>query len=353
MDKRYLVFNPGYEPSLQVGRAGYTPPLMVKRFRRDLGSLMFLLGDPEDILLEEGMPAGSDGSFMPWGWAPDPVCLVGRYTLEEMKYRGSRARTGDLVKLLLEKNPNIFESITLPQVMSSGNIPKFSELPQTVGWVVKEEFSSSGRGVHYFRDAQDLRDRLKMRHGNDFFLETLFDKVEDRGYEFSRDPGGKISYVGPSEFLTSGGRYVGNRLRPIDKVESDWQKMDTFPTHSEYLEALITGLQQLDLGRYSGFLGVDTIVYRDSVGVMRLHPCIEINVRPTMGHLALALIKKCPSKNFDGHFEIIYRASGECRDILEGYQPADLRDPSLTFTSGRYYLTPILPETRFVATVRL
>ena len=43
---------------------------------------------------------------------------------------------------------------------------------------------------------------------------------------------------------------------------------------------------QLFHGRYRGHFGIDTMVCGG------LHPCVEINLRRTMGHVALALTPK-------------------------------------------------------------
>ena len=45
-------------------------------------------------------------------------------------------------------------------------------------------------------------------------------------------------------------------------------------------------------GYYTGPLGVDMMVVRAADGSSLLHPCVEINVRMTMGHVALALSSK-------------------------------------------------------------
>ena len=46
--------------------------------------------------------------------------------------------------------------------------------------------------------------------------------------------------------------------------------------------------QQLDLGDYRGPFGIDMMVVRGDDGFL-LHPCVEINLRRTMGHVALSL----------------------------------------------------------------
>jgi hypothetical protein len=44
-------------------------------------------------------------------------------------------------------------------------------------------------------------------------------------------------------------------------------------------------ISNLDLGTYSGPFGIDMMIIKDGF----LHPCVEINLRRTMGHVALSL----------------------------------------------------------------
>ena len=49
----------------------------------------------------------------------------------------------------------------------------------------------------------------------------------------------------------------------------------------------------LDLGDYRGPFGIDMMVVRsEECESVWLHPCVEINLRRTMGHVALALEPK-------------------------------------------------------------
>ena len=64
-----------------------------------------------------------------------------------------------------------------------------------------------------------------------------------------------------------------------------------------YLGALYKGcLGALYRHRYAGPFGVDMMVVRgEDNDTFLLNPCVEINLRRTMGHVALELSKQCPS----------------------------------------------------------
>ena len=53
-------------------------------------------------------------------------------------------------------------------------------------------------------------------------------------------------------------------------------------------ERICYHLKDMLQGRYQGPLGVDMMVISADEGFL-LHPCVEINLRRTMGHVALAL----------------------------------------------------------------
>jgi len=53
-------------------------------------------------------------------------------------------------------------------------------------------------------------------------------------------------------------------------------------------QGIIATLQPLMKGKYEGAFGVDMMIV--AVGnELKLHPCVELNLRRTMGHIALAI----------------------------------------------------------------
>jgi hypothetical protein len=162
--------------------------------------------------------------------------------------------------------------------------------------VLKSPWSSSGRGLRFL--SVD-RTPLKMQEGwirnviasqGSVMVEPYYNKVKDFGMEFLADGEGKVSYLGLSLFQTANGAYSGNILAT-----------ETFKTQSigRYVSTsllvlvrdrlcYILSLLFKDYG-YSGPLGVDMMIVRDEGGRLLLHPCVEINLRRTMGHVALSL----------------------------------------------------------------
>jgi hypothetical protein len=57
---------------------------------------------------------------------------------------------------------------------------------------------------------------------------------------------------------------------------------------------------------YEGVFGVDTLIYFDENQSLRINPCLEINVRHTMGLLSLRL-EKLIKQNKKGVYHIYYQ----------------------------------------------
>jgi hypothetical protein len=163
--------------------------------------------------------------------------------------------------------------------------------------MAKSPWSSSGRGV--FRvEAEDnvipadarMRNIIKQYGG--IAIEEYCERIQDFALEFYARKDGTITYAGLSVFNTSvGGNYLGNiegtqaELQGLINRLLPWEKVKTC------IERLIHHLQLLINGNYIGPLGVDLMVVKQEE-VLKLHPCVEINLRNTMGHVALLLNDK-------------------------------------------------------------
>lgn len=360
---RAHFFNPGYEASVALGDRSYTPPGMVQAMRRDLWELPYYYADEKDIVLNpHDLPPAEELSgydLYPWGWAPElsygKLSTLVPYTYEEMRQWSSRHNTYLLLSSLIRLYPEYYSRSILPQVITPSSITP--EVITSDRYVLKEEFSSSGRGVVFVEGAEVASLILRRQNksaSKRLYLEPLHDKISDRGYEFVRRHDGKVVYVGPSDFSTTEGRYTSNRIVSPEIIHNAWKAMPTHIDHDTYVQHLSRALEDLPLGRYCGPIGVDTIVYKER-GRLYLHPCIEVNVRPTMGWLALALGEKYISESTVGTFELIHFPSPEAlrRDLTPTLSsPTALYRREHTAQKpgvGRHLLSTLMPESRFAA----
>ena len=167
--------------------------------------------------------------------------------------------------------------------------------------VIKAPWSSSGRGIRYIGSSLDdhqqgwLRNIMKQQGG--VTVEPLYNKVYDFGMEFYASAGSETSeptvrYCGLSLFDTSNGAYSGSILATEeDKREMLSQYVD-LQLLDKVKQFVVSCLAPKLAGVYSGPFGIDMMAVvngsNPSDGFL-LHPCVELNLRRTMGHVALAL----------------------------------------------------------------
>lgn len=333
-------FNPGYEPSARRGIAHYTPTRPVRQLRHDLATLpLYYAAEGEGVLVPEDLPpdlrtqqcvtaAGPDDRILPWGAAPEvPGCSA-----EESHVWASRERSVALWQAIYDER--LFGPMTAPR-----RVTEIGQVPKAGRWVAKLDFSSSGRGIFFIKNTEELPPMLE-RQG-ELFLEPWLDRVADRGYEFVRHADGRIDFLGVNLFTTGEGRYGASLIAPQPEIIA--RLSETLPSHDDYVAHLLEGLQDYDFHGYTGPFGIDTVVWRDGE-VLRLAPSVEINLRRTMGHVSLELARRYtheggPTFSFD-------ITSAEGLDGLPLYLTGELRE------EGPTLLTPILPGTRFVALLR-
>ena len=337
-------FNPGYELSAMRGQTHYTPSKPVRQLRHDLATLpIYYAAEGEGVLVPEDLPMElrteqmvsrmeTGDRIMPWGAAPE-VPGIG-YDAEVLRRLASRERSLELWEKLYE--PSLFGPMMPPR-----RISEESEVPKEGRWVAKLDFSSSGRGVFFPRSTEELQEMLR-RH-QELYLEPWLDRVADRGYEFVRRSDGGIDYLGVHLFTTGQGRYGASLVAPR-KVVREWlHRQPTTPSHEEYVAHLLERLRDYDFHGYTGLFGIDTVVWRDG-DHLRLAPSVEINLRRTMGHVALELSHRYAEPSGQTY---LYEITSP-QSLTGG--PLYLTDSPLT--DAPTLLTPTLPDTRFVALLR-
>ena len=176
--------------------------------------------------------------------------------------------------------------------------------------VLKAPWSSSGRGVRFVSCEHSgtygsheptgslcdknvmgwLRNTLQ-RQGS-VMVEPLYTKVKDFGMEFYSDGKGNVTYLGLSLFHTSNGAYTGNVIA-TERAKCDaLSRYIPTPLLYQTQERICQLLAPVFKDKYHGPFGIDMMVVKQ-LTLNLLHPCVEINLRRTMGHVALALTNVC------------------------------------------------------------
>lgn len=328
------IFNPEHDIMLADGRSTATAPHAARALRGDLGFLPALWAHNGDVILVDDVGASiaawravrrytADVIFLswfelscidfsasenividPWGWDSAVVRSLlqtspslERFVPDERQLASIRSMSNR--RFALER--------ILPELLKRDErfvgqacyVSDFDALLDTMerqeSCVVKAPWSSSGRGVRYFRSAPDAAQRAwcrnVIRRQGGATVEPLYDKVADFAMEFAAQPDGTVDYRGLSLFLTLKGAYTSS----IIASEQDKQRLLTRYIEPELLattQQAATECAALALKEsgYVGPFGIDMMVVNDrATGRRRVHPCVEMNLRRTMGHVALAL----------------------------------------------------------------
>ena len=318
------IFNPEHDLALAANLRQFTAPHAGRQLRSDLAFIPAIWADEGDLVLVDDIDNARDkvrhiseslvdkvefvtkaqlehllktefvDSVHPWGWN---ISL--KHELESLGMPEIALPTDDILYKVRAISSREWAAAHLQQgVRYVQSVEEVKEIAKEWGMVVvKAPWSSSGRGVRYvsadeFRQGGDYPsfDRwvgnIIYRQGG-VTVEPYYNKVKDFGMEFEmRD--GLVCYRGLSLFDTIKNAYSGNLLcSELDKEELlapyvSKGQLNVIRQH------VIEVMQPALRGIYSGPFGVDMMVYADASGY-KVNDCVEINLRRTMGHVALDL----------------------------------------------------------------
>lgn len=323
------IFNPEHDIALAADKKHWTAPHAGRKLRADLGWLPALWADDGDIVIVDDVAAAinsvrhlkqqrADVRFLtlrqlnsidsasitgiyPWGWDKAIVhqlelagvsgsLLPSEAVLGRQRQLSDRATAARLLQHLCQQDGNLCgESYTVT------DIAQLHEHVTHLGKaVVKSPWSSSGRGVRYV-DADYINiirwsEKVLATQGH-LMVEPYLNKLKDFGMEFTAHADGRVTYDGLSLFNTVNGAYQGSILATeAEKREAmaayiDLQLLDSVT------ERICQWMEREIASAYTGPFGIDMMVVAPDAdgGRNLLQPCVEINLRRTMGHVALAI----------------------------------------------------------------
>lgn len=320
MSNTLHIFNPGHDLALAADIDNFTPPHAARALRASLDYLPALWAEDGDAVLVDDI-AHASHAFMrlsqqvakyrlwhepevefvekadlasqslshiePWGWdrslayslmrnGVDGSLMPDKAALNRIRDESHRRTAKSMLDHLGMKGAEECRSIN--------EISRLIYIYNKV--VVKAPWSSSGRGVRFLDDRLDehtqgwLRNTLAQQ--GSVMVEPFYKKVLDFGMEFRRHADGRVEYMGLSLFQTVNGAYTGNLLA-TETVKRDilsrYVSLDELDRFTSDASAWLS--ENLS---YTGLFGIDMMVVEGGTLAVA-----EINLRRTMGHVALAV----------------------------------------------------------------
>lgn len=317
-------FNPETDYALASDLSNYTPPASIVKIRKKLSLLPALYAEKGDCILvdcldssiydspynelvklkgldiitPDNLHSNNDKAFIPWGWNKS----LRRFLVSHGFENGSIPSAEELSKRRMLSHRSVTISFINEYNKLSGNsipLPKeFSETDEAIsfcsanpGCYLKAPWSSSGRGIMATASSRESIIRQWtagiIRSQGSVMAETGYDRHLDFASEWEcRD--GKAIFSGFSVFSTSArGGYHYNNLLPQTKLEKIIKRTidSDLDLCVEYQRQI---LDQLISPFYDGPIGIDMLSTTDR----RLVPCIELNLRNTMGMVAREIVKQ-------------------------------------------------------------
>ena len=324
---KLLVFNPEHDLALAANLSNFTAPHAGRQLRADLGFIPAIWAAANDFVLVENVEDAERrflrltrrpfGRFIAkellcklqfsavdvWGWD-----LAIRAYLLRWGVDAAVMPTVTQIDAIRQLSHRCYAMQLLERLQMPGTIGRSCETDQMEmiadrlqsgeHLVVKAPWSSSGRGVRFMEGDMNIYDKGWVRHviekQGSVMVEPYYNKVKDFGMEFVSDGKGLVSYVGLSLFQTSNGAYTGNILASEDEKEHMISRYISVDLLKAIRQKICTMMGLLLKGRYAGAFGIDMmVVRRDDGDGFLLHPCVEINLRRTMGHVAISLTEHC------------------------------------------------------------
>lgn len=179
---------------------------------------------------------------------------------------------------------------------SSGEVGAYIAARQA--FYVKSPWSSSGRGVVCSKGIARSRmlERCEsiIRSQGSVMLEPSYCKVLDFAMLFESVAGGKVVFHGYSQFSTSHATaYSGNRIASDGDIFRNLTRYVEASLLDDVRTALERILPRLTDGVYQGYMGIDMMIASTAEGRFFLVPCVELNLRMTMGVIAHSVYRKC------------------------------------------------------------
>ncbi len=372
------IFNPEHDYALAHDSDHFVPLQSAVRFAHECAPFLRHLTDEGDMLFlpyadtTSELPATPITAVRPWGWdrlvrqqlraaGVDESLLPNDTTLQQLRGLAHRGTSIRAMKFLHHECPDLPLPPAARLLTTMDAVALF--ITEVKECILKSPYSGNGRGNLYVHSdfTPTLRRQSEgvLRRQGALLGEPLYNVVQDFAMEFQCTPQ-EVRFAGYSLFRTRHYGYAGNELRSDNDIEiilAQW--IDLKDLHSAR-NALVKFIEKEIQPTYTGCVGVDMMVFRNSNHRINnstdlnyiLNPMVEINLRMTMGMAAHILYERHVHPQSVGTMQLEYRSvRGE---MLRHVQS----QPKMVCEGGRWRegflaLTPVDEETQYCITVNI
>lgn len=391
-NRKLHYFNPGHETAIQSGMIHYTPRASVRKMTTDLALLPLWYGKNNDyILIDE---SGDSSIFLntipkelrptaqltthlefktqifqekieaaPWGLSPQVIhffetlqtehkqLIIPQWKDEYAILTGRETAAGYL-KQIQDILPE-FRKIIPPQFCTNPDEINHFIATYPPPYILKMPYSCSGKGLHRIKNSH--LDKLSrqwitgaIKRQGMVSIEPALDKVCDFALEFESDGKGTVRYEGLSVFNTlQSGAFEGNILGTQQALKKQLTNYISVEQLEIIIETVIKLLSESLGSIYKGNFGIDMLVYRDDQS-FAIHPFIELNLRYTMGLVALQLSERLVHPSASGNFIISHNKKAYASHLeMQKIYPLKIKEEKIQ--SGYFPLCPVNPDTNYQA----
>ncbi len=350
MSLSLYIFNPEHDLALANSDHNFMAPLSARKLAHDLAALPLWYSDENSHIyasiknkirlneLQNLFPQLANKEIVAqpdfekikslnvWGW--DNAVIKQFLNIGAPEYLLPNSSVVENIKRLSHRH-NAIDALNFVRNNASTSLKKiFPEKPVEIFDLnVAQEFakvhkpalfkapwSGSGKGLSWVRGklSDSHRGWIKntIEKQGSVIAEQIYKVLENFAMEFECE-NGEVSFVGYSLFESEGGIYRANILMSDAKIVEHLTKHFISKENLLEVQNHLREFIQLNIAPgYSGVLGIDMFIFEENK-LIKLHPCVEINLRMTMGYVAHEFFENFVDKDAVGKFYIDhYPATG-------------------------------------------
>lgn len=387
---KLYVFNPDHDLALANGDENFIPPRQASTFAGDAAALPIWYASDNGIVLDSrpNMPWFTDmqklfpqlssisidncpdlsqiTSMEPWGWdrvvykrmKASKITNKDSVTEQIAKITNlSHRRTAIAAMNFLREDHHLAEKIPTPAVeLRLSEIEDFKRQHEHV--VFKAPWSGSGQGLFWIKGCISENAGGWIRNTIEKQGSIIGEKVYDRRIDFAMEFSSSnqhINFEGYSLFKTGNqGIYRSNTLLDNTAIEKTIGKYISADLLLEIRLRLMSFAEKEIAPFYNGYFGIDMFIYSYE-GEFMIHPCVEINLRMTMGLVARKFFDNFMASEQTGIFNIDYFA--EHKQLIDNHnqkmETMPLHIENGRITSGYMSLLPITETSHYQISVNV